>query len=177
MEQTGRRGRRARQSFRDYVFYDVKPSGPVVCGLRMPCEEPRKSTIEIFQCRSTIRKQVHRRAQKHLCADWSEANHHKIPSSEGLTDMMAMLQGDDPCVSVLGRSRRVRWVDDSMGRGEVQHDRDFKPWEAPLMQGTGQEALTREVTKDVIAEARFGRPPCSTPATEIRSMAADFDAA
>jgi hypothetical protein len=141
----------------------------------MPCEEPRKSTIEIVQWKSTIRKQVHRRAQKHLCADWSEASHHKIPSSEGLMDMMAMLQSDDPCVSVLGCSLRVRWVDDSMRRSEVQHNRDFKRWEVPLMQWPGQEALTREVTKDVITEARFGRPLCSPPATEIRSMAADFD--
>ncbi len=176
MEQIRRRGRRGRQSFSDYAFYDVKPSGPVVCCLRMPSEEPRKSTIEILQCKSTIRKQVHRRAQEHLCADWSETNHHKVPSSEGLLDMMAMLQRDDPCVSVLGCPLRVRWVDDSMRRSEVQHDRDFKRWEVPLMQGPGQEALTRKVTKDVITEARLGRPLCSPPATEIRTMAADFDA-
>ena len=45
------------------------------------------------------------------------------------------------------------------------------------MQRPGQEALTREVTKDVIAEARFGRPLCSPPATEIRSVTGDFDTA
>src|SRR5580765_4543449 len=56
MEQTRRRGRRERQSFSDDVFYDVKLSGPVVCGLRMPGEEPRKSTIDILQCESAIRK-------------------------------------------------------------------------------------------------------------------------
>src|SRR5215471_3594069 len=124
-EQTHRRGRRGRQSCSDHVFDDVKPSCPVVCGLRMALEEPRKSTIEILQCKCTIRKQVHWRPQKHLCADWSEANHHKVPSSEGLTDLMAMLQSDDPCVSELGCALRVRWVDDSMRGGEVQHDRDF----------------------------------------------------
>jgi len=43
------------------------------------------------------------------------------------------------------------------------------------MQRPGQEALTREVTKDVIVEARFGMPLCSPPATEIRSVAGDFD--
>ena len=43
------------------------------------------------------------------------------------------------------------------------------------MQWLGQEALTREVTKDVIAEARFGGPMRSPPATEIRSMTGDFD--
>ena len=86
-----------------------------------------------------------------------------------------MLQSDDPCVSVLGCALRVRWVDDSMRSSEVQHDRDFTEWEMPLMQRTGQEALTREVTKDVIAEARFGRPLCSPPATEIRSVTGDFD--
>jgi hypothetical protein len=91
----------------------------------MAREEPRKSTIDILKCKSTIRKQVHRRPQKHLCADWSEANHHKVPSSEGLMDLMAMLQRDDPCVSVLGCALRVRWVDDSMRSSEVQHDRDF----------------------------------------------------
>jgi hypothetical protein len=42
------------------------------------------------------------------------------------------------------------------------------------MQRPGQEALTREVTKDVIAEARFGRPLCSPPATEIRSVAGEL---
>src|SRR5262252_1810402 len=125
MEQTRRRGRRGRQSRSDYVFDDVKPSCPVVCGLRMAREEPRKSTIDILQRKSTIRKQVHRRPQKRLCADWSEANHHKVPGSEGLTDLMAMLQSDDPCVSVLGYALRVRWVDDSVRGGEVQHDRDF----------------------------------------------------
>src|SRR5438876_8645101 len=114
MEQTRRRGQRGRQSFSDNVFYDVKPSGPVVCGLCMPCEEPRKSNIDILQCERPIRKQVHRRSQKHLCADWSEANHHKVPSSECLANLMAMLQRDDPCVSVLGCAFRVRWFDDSM---------------------------------------------------------------
>jgi hypothetical protein len=43
------------------------------------------------------------------------------------------------------------------------------------MQRSGQEALTREVTEDVIAEARFGRPLCSPPATEIRSVTGDVD--
>jgi hypothetical protein len=43
------------------------------------------------------------------------------------------------------------------------------------MQRPGQEALAREVTKDVIAKARLGRPLCSPPATEIRSVAGDFD--
>ena len=43
------------------------------------------------------------------------------------------------------------------------------------MQQPGQEALTREVTKDVITEARFGRPLCSPPATEIRLVTGDFD--
>jgi hypothetical protein len=89
-------------------------------------EEPRKSTIDILQCKSTIRKQVHRRSQKHLSADWSEANHHKVPNPEGLTDLMAMLQSDDPCVSVLGCALRVRRVDDSMRSSEVQKDRDFR---------------------------------------------------
>src|SRR6266849_1204062 len=102
MEQTRLRERRGRQSCSDYVFDDVKPSCPVVCGLRMGREESRKSTIDILQCKSTIRKQVHRRSQEHLCADWSEANHHKVPNSKGLTDLMAMLQSIDPCVSVLG---------------------------------------------------------------------------
>src|SRR5579864_9732604 len=114
MEQTRRRGRRGRQSCCDYVFDDVKPRFPVVCGFRMAREEPRESTVDLLQGKSTIRKQVHRRPQKHLCADWSEANHHKVPSSEGLTDLMAMLQSDDPCVSELGGALRVRWVDDSM---------------------------------------------------------------
>ncbi|MGB6882622.1 MAG: hypothetical protein WA621_07435 [Candidatus Acidiferrum sp.] len=88
---------------------------------------------------------------------------------------MAMLQRDDPCVFVLGYALRIRWVDDSMRSGEVQHDRDFTQWEVPLLQQPGQEALTREVTMDVIAESRFGRTLCSPPATEIRSMGADFD--
>jgi hypothetical protein len=44
------------------------------------------------------------------------------------------------------------------------------------MQRPGQEALTGEVTEDVIAEARFGTPLCRTPATEIRSVTSDFDA-
>ena len=43
------------------------------------------------------------------------------------------------------------------------------------MQRPAQEALTREVTKDVIAEACFGRPLSSPPATEIRSVTGDFD--
>jgi hypothetical protein len=58
-----RRGRRGRQSCSDDVFDDVKPSCPVVCGLNMVREEPRKST-DILQCESTIRKQVHGRPQK-----------------------------------------------------------------------------------------------------------------
>ena len=86
-----------------------------------------------------------------------------------------MLQGDDPCVPVLGGALRVRWVDDSMRSSEVQHDGDFTQWEVSLMQGPGQEALTGEVTKEVIAEARFGGPLCSPPATEIRSVTGDFD--
>src|SRR5215475_9103050 len=125
MEQTRGRGRRGCQSCSDYVFDDVKPSGPVVCGLRMVREEPRKSTIDILQFKNMIRKQVHRRPQKHLCAEWSEANHHKVPSAESLTDLMAMLQSDYPCVSVLGCPLWVRWINDSMGSSEVQHDRDF----------------------------------------------------
>src|SRR5262249_51107552 len=125
MEQSRRRGRRGRQSCSYYVFDDVKPSCPVVCGLGMAREEPRKSTIDILQGKSTIRKQVHGRPQKHLCADWSEANHHKVPSSEGLTDLLAMLESRDPCFSVLGCALRVRWVDDSMRSSEVQHDCDF----------------------------------------------------
>ena len=88
---------------------------------------------------------------------------------------MAVLQSDDPCAFVLGRSLRVRWVDDSMGRGEVQHDRDFKRWEMPLMQWRRQEAITRQITKNVIAESRLGRTLRSPPAAQIRSMAADFD--
>lgn len=43
------------------------------------------------------------------------------------------------------------------------------------MQRPGQEALTREVTKDVIAESRFGRPLYSLPAAEIGSVTGDFD--
>jgi len=43
------------------------------------------------------------------------------------------------------------------------------------MQRPGQEARTREVTKDVIAEARFGRPLCSPPATEIGLVTGDLD--
>ncbi len=45
------------------------------------------------------------------------------------------------------------------------------------MQRRRQEALTREVTHDIIAQARFGRPVCSPPATEIRSVSGDFDVA
>src|SRR5579872_1819398 len=175
MEQTDRRRRRGSQSFSKYVFDDVNASAPVMCGLRMPCEEPRKSTIEIFQCKNTIRKQVHRNAQKHLCADRSEANHQKLPCSKGFMDTVAMLQGDDPRVSVLGCSPRVQGVDNSMRRSEVQHDRDFEPWEMPLLQWPGQEAITREVTQDVITERRVRRPLCRPPAAEIRSMAADVD--
>ena len=43
------------------------------------------------------------------------------------------------------------------------------------MQRTGQEALTREITKNVISEARFGRLLCSTPAAQIRPVSGDFD--
>ncbi len=43
------------------------------------------------------------------------------------------------------------------------------------MQWPGQEALTCEVTNDVIAEARCSRTLCSPPATQIRSMGGDFD--
>ena len=176
MEQTRGSGRGGRQSFRDYVFYDVKPGGPVIGGAGMRCEEPRQSAIEILQSKSAIRKQVHRRGHEHLCADWGEANHHKIPRSESLPDVMAMLQSGDPCASVLGRSLRVRRVDDSMRRSsEVQHDRDFQRRQVPLMQRPGQEALAREVTQDVIAEARCGRPLRSAPAAEIGCMAADLD--
>ncbi len=32
------------------------------------------------------------------------------------------------------------------------------------MQRLGEEALTREIANDALAEARFGRPLCSTPA-------------
>ena len=91
----------------------------------MPHEESREPTIYILQRKSTIREQVHGRPQEHLCADWSEADHHKIPSSEDLTDLMAMLQSDDPCGCLLGGAIRVRWFDDSMRSSEVQHDRDF----------------------------------------------------
>ena len=140
-------------------------------------ELPRKLAIDILQCKNTIRKQIHWHPHKHLGTDWGEANHHEVPSSESLTDVVAMLQSDDPCVSVLGRSLRLRWVDDSMRSSEIQHERDFKRWEVPLMQCPGQKALTREVTMDVIVEARFSRPLCSPPATEIRSVAGDFDAA
>jgi hypothetical protein len=62
-----------------------------------------------------------------------------------------------------------------MRSSEVQHDGDFAQWEVALMQRPRQEAFTREVAKDVIAEARFGRPLCSPPATEIRSVSGDFD--
>src|SRR5215510_14792901 len=125
MEQSRRRGRRGRQSSCHYLFHDVKSSCPVACGLRSAREELRKSTIDILQRKNTIREQVHRRPQKHLCADRSEANHHKVPISDGLTDMMAALQSDDPCVSALGCAFGGRWVDDSMRSSEVQHDRDF----------------------------------------------------
>jgi len=86
-----------------------------------------------------------------------------------------MLQSDDPCVSELGCALGIRWVDDSMRSSEVQHDRDLTQWEVALVQRPGQEALAREVTKDVIAQARFGKPLCSPPATEIRSVIGDFE--
>ena len=89
--------------------------------------------------------------------------------------MMAMLQGDDPGVSVFDFSCRVRRVEEAMRRSEVQHDRDFKSWEVTLMQWCRQQALTRKITNDVITQARFGRPPCSPPAAEIGAMAADFE--
>ena len=125
MEQTRRRGRSGRQSCGDDAFDDIEPGCPVARGLRTTREEPGQSTIDILQCKRTIREQVHRDPQKHLCADWSQANHKIIPSSEGLTDLMATLEGDDPRVSVLGRALRVRLVDDAMRSSEVQHDRDF----------------------------------------------------
>src|SRR5579862_7237490 len=125
MQQPRGRGRRGRQSLSDYVFDRVKPRRPVVRTPSMADEQPRKSTVDILQCNSTIRKQAHRRAQKHLCADWSEANHHKVPSSKGLADLMTMLQRGNPCALVLGHAPRIRWVDESMRRGEVQHNRDF----------------------------------------------------
>jgi hypothetical protein len=74
----------------------------------MAQEEPRKSTVDIFQWKGTIRKQVHRRPQKHVGADWSEANHHIVAGSERLADLMAMLQCYDPCVSMLGGAVGVR---------------------------------------------------------------------
>jgi hypothetical protein len=40
-------------------------------------------------------------------------------------DLMVRLQGHDPGFAVLGCALRVRWVDDSMGSGEVHHDGDF----------------------------------------------------
>jgi hypothetical protein len=43
------------------------------------------------------------------------------------------------------------------------------------MQRPGQEPLTREVTKDVITEARFSKPMCSPPAPQIRPVTGDFD--
>src|SRR5215468_6738257 len=175
MEETHGRGRRRRQSCCDYVFDDVKPSCPVVCGLRMAHEEPRESTIDLLQCKNTIRQQVHRRPQKHMRTDWSEPNYHKVPSSECLMDLMAMLQSDDPSVSVLSCALRVRGVDDSMRSSEVQYDRDFTYWEVALMQRPGQETLTREVTKDVVAEARVGIPVRSPPPTEVRSVTGGFD--
>ena len=175
VEQTRRRGRRRRQSRGDQVFDGVKSSCPIVRGIRMAREEARKSTIDILQLKSTIRKEVHRRPQNHLCADWSETNHHKVPISESFTDLMAMLRSHNPCVPVLGGALRVRWVNDSMRSTEVQHDRDFTSWEVPFLQRVGQEALTGEVTKDVIAVARFGRPLGSPPAAEVRSVSGDFD--
>src|SRR5215468_2477201 len=110
MEQAWRRGRRGRQSCSQYAFDDVKSSCPVVSGFRLAREELRESTIDILQWKSTVREQVHRRPQTHVCADWSEANHHEVPGSERLADLMAMLQGDNPCVSVLGCAVWVGWV-------------------------------------------------------------------
>jgi hypothetical protein len=54
-------------------------------------QEPRKWTIDLLQCQDTIGKQVHRRLKKHLRADWTEPNDHKIPSPECLAELMAML--------------------------------------------------------------------------------------
>ena len=90
---------------------------------------------------------------------------------------MAMLESDDPRASVLGAACRVRWVDDPMRCSEVQNNRDFKRGQVPFVQRPGQEALAREVTVYVIAKARIGRPLRSPPATEIRFVAGDFDAA
>jgi hypothetical protein len=61
MQQSGGRIGRRFQSFGDYLFYDVKPSGPVVGCLRMGRQEPGKWTIDFLQCKDTIGKQVHRR--------------------------------------------------------------------------------------------------------------------
>jgi hypothetical protein len=146
-----------------------------MCGFRMAREEPGESTIDILECRSAIGEQIHWHPQQHPCADWSAANHHEVPSSDRLVDPMAMLQTDDPCGSVLGCAPGVGWVDDSMRSGEVQDDRDFTWWEVPLVQRRGQEALTREVPRDIIAEARFGRPLRSPPVTQIRSVTGDLD--
>ena len=110
---------------------------PSRSGLCMAREAPRKSAIEILQRGSAIRKQVHRQAQKHFGAKWSEANHQKIPGSEGLMDPMAMLQRDDPCVPVQGGSARVGCVDDPVRRTEVQHDWDFERRQVPLVQRAG----------------------------------------
>src|ERR1700722_2627194 len=55
MEQTRRRRRCGRQSCHDYAFDDVKPGCPVVCGLCMAREQTRKLTIDILQCKNTIR--------------------------------------------------------------------------------------------------------------------------
>lgn len=43
------------------------------------------------------------------------------------------------------------------------------------MQRPGQEALTREVANDAIAQARFGRPLCSAPVAQIRPVTGEFD--
>lgn len=60
-----------------------------------------------------------------LRADGSEADHHKVPGSQGLTDMVAMLQSHDPCVPVLACEARLRGLDDAMRSSKIQHDRDF----------------------------------------------------
>jgi len=54
MEQTRRRGRGGRQLRSDSVFDDVKPSCPVVCGLRMAREEPRKAAVQPASYRDQI---------------------------------------------------------------------------------------------------------------------------
>src|SRR5215469_11015032 len=91
MEQARWRSKRGCQPFRDDVFYDVKPSCPAGRSLRMSREGTRKSSIDLLQCESTVRQQVHRRSQKHLCADWSQPNNHKVPGSECLANLMPVL--------------------------------------------------------------------------------------